>query len=95
MDSDEVRAIGWRVRMIRRRRGLSVVVAARLAGMSKQFLWMLERGERGFNRRGLFEDLAGALGCSVADLTGQPYLPAGPGDSGSAGDLARGERGAA
>lgn len=36
---------------------------------------MLERGLRGFNRRGLLEDLADALGCSVADLTGQPYLP--------------------
>jgi hypothetical protein len=31
---------------------------------------MLERGLRGFNRRGLIEDLAEALGCSVADLTG-------------------------
>ncbi|MBV9143182.1 MAG: hypothetical protein JO115_20085 [Pseudonocardiales bacterium] len=27
------------------------------------------------HRRGLIEDLANALGCSVADLTGQPYLP--------------------
>jgi hypothetical protein len=35
----------------------------------------LERGQRGFNRRGLLEDLAEAVGCSVADLTGQPYLP--------------------
>jgi hypothetical protein len=26
-------------------------------------------------RRGLIEDLANALGCSVVDLTGQPYLP--------------------
>lgn len=26
-------------------------------------------------RRGLLEDLAAALGCAVADLTGQPYLP--------------------
>ncbi|HET9257090.1 MAG TPA: hypothetical protein VFO16_18095, partial [Pseudonocardiaceae bacterium] len=26
-------------------------------------------------RRGLIEDLADALGCSVVDLTGQPYLP--------------------
>jgi hypothetical protein len=36
---------------------------------------MLEHGQRGFHRRGLVEDLASALGCSVADLTGQPYLP--------------------
>jgi hypothetical protein len=35
---------------------------------------MLERGQRGFNRRGLLENLADALGCSVTDLTGQPYL---------------------
>jgi hypothetical protein len=41
----------------------------------KQYLSMLELGQRGFNRRGLIEDLATALGCSVADLTGQPYLP--------------------
>ncbi|MBV9140612.1 MAG: hypothetical protein JO115_06820 [Pseudonocardiales bacterium] len=42
--------------------------------MTKQYLSQLERGHRGFNRRGLIENLAEALGCSVADLTGQPYL---------------------
>jgi len=67
--------IGRRVRIIRRRRGLSLDVAAGLAGIGKSYLSMLELGQRGFNRRGLIEDLAGALGCSVADLTGQPYLP--------------------
>jgi hypothetical protein len=36
---------------------------------------MLELGQRGFNRRGLIDDLASALGCSVTDLTGQSYLP--------------------
>ncbi len=61
--------------MIRRRRGLSQAVVAGLAGISKQYLSMLEHGLRGFNRRGLIEDLADALSCSVADLTGQPYLP--------------------
>ncbi|MGH3906947.1 MAG: helix-turn-helix domain-containing protein [Pseudonocardiaceae bacterium] len=73
MDSEEARAIGERLRMIRRRRGLGLKVAADLAGISKQYLSFLERGERGFNRRGLLEDLADAIGCSVADLTGQPY----------------------
>ncbi|MPZ64016.1 MAG: helix-turn-helix domain-containing protein [Pseudonocardiaceae bacterium] len=68
--------IGQRARTIRRRRGLSVEVAAGLAGISKGYLSMLERGLRNFERRGLMEDLAGGLGCSVADLTGQPYLPA-------------------
>jgi transcriptional regulator with XRE-family HTH domain len=62
--------------MIRRRRGLSLDVVAGLAGISKPYLSQLERGQRGFNRRGLLEDLAEALGCSVIDLTGQPYLAA-------------------
>lgn len=68
--------IGRRARRIRKRRGLSLEVVAGLAGgFTKSYLSMLERGQRGFNRRGLIEDLAGALGCSVTDLTGQPYLP--------------------
>jgi len=61
--------------MIRRRRGLSQDVVAGLAGISKQYVSMLEGGKRRFVRRGLLEDLAAALGCAVADLTGQPYLP--------------------
>jgi hypothetical protein len=40
-----------------------------------RYLSMLELGQRGVNRRGLIDDLASALGCSMADLTGQPYLP--------------------
>lgn len=77
--------IGRRARTIRRRRGLSLDAAAGLAGISKPYLSMLERGLRGFERRGLLEDLAQALGCSVVDLTGQPYLP---GDRDSAEALA-------
>jgi transcriptional regulator with XRE-family HTH domain len=56
-------------------RGLSLEVVAGLTGIGKQYLSMLELDQRGFNRRRLLEDLAAALGCSVADLTGQPYLP--------------------
>lgn len=74
MDAGEASAIGARARMIRRRRGLSLDVVAGLAGITAGYLSMLERGLRGFNRRGLVEDLAEALGCSVVDLTGQPYL---------------------
>jgi transcriptional regulator with XRE-family HTH domain len=70
-DSD----IGTRARTIRRRRGLSLDTAAGLAGISKSYLSKLENGKRHFERRGLVEDLATALGCAVADLTGQPYLP--------------------
>ncbi|HEU0129071.1 MAG TPA: helix-turn-helix transcriptional regulator [Pseudonocardiaceae bacterium] len=75
MDDDEARTIGRRLCVIRRRRGLGLSAAAGLAGISKPYLSMLERGERGFSRRGLIEDFAQALGCAVADLTGQPYLP--------------------
>ncbi|MGH3550750.1 MAG: helix-turn-helix domain-containing protein, partial [Pseudonocardiaceae bacterium] len=53
--------IGALARKIRRRRGLSLEVVAGLAGITKQYLSMLELGERGFNRRGLLEDLADAL----------------------------------
>ncbi len=73
MEAEEARTIGARARMIRRRRGLSQEVVAGLAGITAAYLSLLERGLRGFNRRGLIEDLAEALGCSVADLTGQPY----------------------
>ena len=69
MDTTE---IGQRARTIRPRRGLSLEVTAGLAGISTGFLSRLERGERNFERRGLLEDLARVLGCSVADLTGQP-----------------------
>ncbi|OLR92991.1 helix-turn-helix domain-containing protein [Actinokineospora bangkokensis] len=72
---DDAREIGARARRIRVRRGLSLEVAAGLVGVSKGYLSMLERGERAFSRRGLLEDLAAALGASVVDLTGQPYLP--------------------
>jgi len=75
MDAEDATGIGRRVRIIRRRRGLSLDAAAGLAGISKSYLSMLETGARRFERRGLLEDLAEALGCSVADLTGQPYLP--------------------
>ncbi|MGH4012207.1 MAG: helix-turn-helix domain-containing protein [Pseudonocardiaceae bacterium] len=75
MHAEDARTIGQRARTIRRRRGLSQDVVAGLAGITKGYLSMLERGQRGFNRRGLLDDLANALGCSVADLTGQPYLP--------------------
>ena len=76
MDVEDARTIGERARKIRCRRGLSLEVVGGLARISGPYLSMLERGLRGFNRRGLIEDLADALGCSVADLTGQPYLAA-------------------
>ena len=72
VDAEEALSIGARARKIRKRRGLSLEVVAGLAGITAPYLSMLERGLRGFSRRGLIEDLADALGCSVVDLTGQP-----------------------
>ncbi|MGH3798784.1 MAG: helix-turn-helix domain-containing protein [Pseudonocardiaceae bacterium] len=74
MRAEDAGTIGARARMIRRRRGLSLEVVAGLAGITAGYLSMLEAGKRGFNRRGLLDDLAAALGCAVVDLTGQPYL---------------------
>lgn len=68
-------SIGERARMIRKRRGLSLSTAADLAGISKGYLSLLERGERRFERRSLVDRLAEALGCSAIDLTGEPYEP--------------------
>jgi transcriptional regulator with XRE-family HTH domain len=58
VDAEDASAIGARARKVRTRRGLSLDVAAGLAGISKPYLSALERGQRGFNRRGLVEDLA-------------------------------------
>lgn len=78
LDDQELRPadIGARVRRIRRRRGLSLEAAAGLAGISKAYLSQLENGHKRFERRSLIDRLAEALGCSVIDLTGEPYGPA-------------------
>ncbi|HEU0089032.1 MAG TPA: helix-turn-helix transcriptional regulator [Pseudonocardiaceae bacterium] len=80
-----VPGIGWRVGVIRRLRGLSRDTVAGLVGISRGELAGLETARRWCECRGLVEDFATALGCSVIDLTGQPYLPM---DRGSADALA-------
>jgi transcriptional regulator with XRE-family HTH domain len=67
--------IGARLQDARKRRALTQKVAAGLAGISLPYYSSLERGERHFNRRGLLEDLAQALTCSVVELAGLPYEP--------------------
>jgi transcriptional regulator with XRE-family HTH domain len=67
--------IGSRARAIRKRRGLKQAFVADQLGYTAGYLSLLEQGKREFSKRGLLEDLAGVLGCAVADLTGQPYLP--------------------
>ncbi|MGH3979789.1 MAG: helix-turn-helix domain-containing protein [Pseudonocardiaceae bacterium] len=56
--------------------GLSQDVVAGLAGISKQHVSMLEGGKRRFERRGLIEDFAAALGCAVADVSVRYPIPA-------------------
>lgn len=72
----DVAEIGSRVRTIRRRRGLGLETAAGLAGISKSYLSLLENGRRRVDSRALLDRLANALGCSVVDLTGEPFVPA-------------------
>ncbi len=48
MDAEDALTIGARARLIRRRRGLGLATAAGLAGISKGYLSMLERGRRRF-----------------------------------------------
>jgi hypothetical protein len=50
VDVEDALSIGERARKIRRRRGLSLEVVAGLAGITAQYLSMLERGLRGFNQ---------------------------------------------
>lgn len=73
MTDDET--LGQRIRRCRRSRGLSLDQAAGLAGISKPYLSRLERGERSVDSRALLMRIATALETSVADLTGQPYVP--------------------
>ncbi|MGH3867282.1 MAG: helix-turn-helix domain-containing protein [Pseudonocardiaceae bacterium] len=53
VDVEDTRTIGERARKIRSRRELSLEVVGGLAGISGPYLSMLERGLRGFHRRGL------------------------------------------
>lgn len=72
MDDD---GVGARIRRFRRARGLSLDQASGLASMSKPYLSRIERGERSVDSRALLLRIASALEVSVADLTGQPYVP--------------------
>lgn len=70
--------IGARVRVWRRRRGLSQAAVAGLAGLSQGYVSQIEAGIRGVERRSTLVALAGALDVSVADLLGQSTDPADP-----------------
>lgn len=68
--------IGQRIKERRQHRGWSLRFLASRMDMSPSGLSMIERGERSANNRHLLNDLAAALECSVADLIGEPFLPA-------------------
>ncbi len=69
------RSIGDRIRQRRDRSAWSVRFLASRAGISHSALSMIERGQRSANNRYVIAKIAAALGCSVSELTGQPYVP--------------------
>lgn len=68
-------SIGERVRTRRQLRGWSVRFAASRAGVAHTTWSRVERGEMRTDRY-LIAEFAATLECSVADLTGQPHVPA-------------------
>ena len=67
--------IGDRIRNVRTLRGRSLRAAAGLAGIDHSPWSRIERGERSADNRHMLADIARALQCSVAELTGQPAVP--------------------
>jgi transcriptional regulator with XRE-family HTH domain len=72
-------SIGQRLRQIRHARGKSQSVVAGLAGISKSYLAMIERGDRALDRRSLTVALANALDVAPNEITGSE-LAARPGE---------------
>lgn len=68
--------VGARVRSRRLQRGLSQRALATLAALPAGYLSPLEAGLRPVGSQATLIRLAGALGVSVTDLTGQPFTPA-------------------
>jgi transcriptional regulator with XRE-family HTH domain len=71
VDAEEARTIGWRLWRVRDDRGKSLRVIAGLAGMSKDTLNRIERGERSPTLSEI-RALADALQISVSELTRLP-----------------------
>lgn len=69
------RTIGERIRLRRKARGWSIRFAASRAGIAHSTWSRIEAGTHGADNRFLLADLARALECSIADLTGQPLPP--------------------
>jgi transcriptional regulator with XRE-family HTH domain len=67
-------SVGAQMRLRRNARGWSRRYVADRAGIHHTTWSRLERGERGADNRYMIAKIAAALECSVAELTGQPYL---------------------
>ncbi|MEU4421275.1 helix-turn-helix transcriptional regulator [Actinoplanes sp. NPDC024001] len=67
--------MGERIQARRELRGWSIRHAASRAGVAHTTWSRIERGELRSDRY-MVADIAAALGCSITDLTGQPYTPA-------------------
>jgi transcriptional regulator with XRE-family HTH domain len=67
-------AIGARLRILRRWRGMTQVELAGLAGLSPSFLSMVETGQRPLDRRSHIAAVASGLRVSETDLVGGPHL---------------------
>jgi len=67
--------IGLRVARWRDLSGLTQQQLGDTIGVSGAYISMIENGRRAVTKRTLLHDLAGALGVSVNQLTGQPYEP--------------------
>jgi transcriptional regulator with XRE-family HTH domain len=61
-------AVGWRLRRLRQRRGLTIVEVADRAGISPQYLSELERGRKDPSSE-VLAAVAGALDTTVVDVT--------------------------
>ena len=88
MDAEEARTIGWALWRVRDDRGKSLRVIAGLAGMSKDTLNRIERGERSPTLKEVLA-LADALQISVSDLTRLPVPAPANGHTGSTTEAVR------
>lgn len=69
---------GARIRSWRLRRGVSQRALAGLAGVTQGYVSQIEAGLKEIERRSTLVRFAEALQVSVADLTGQPFVPGDP-----------------
>lgn len=70
--------VGYRVRQVRRARGLTQLELAALTDRSESWVRGVERGRLVLDRHSVIDRLADVLDIDVAWLLGQPYTPRSP-----------------